>query len=225
MLKDPAARRRIAQDRDFRTWVHEHGSWDGIVLGRARQPQNRQYEGMSLAQIAKRRGDEDPADTCLALMADEGGTIPGVFHAMSEADVRAVMTRPWVAIASDGSAMNLEEEGVPHPRSFSTNPRVLGYYVRDQRVLTLEDAVRKMTTLPAQILGLRDRGQIREGFAADVAIFDPATVGETNSFEKPKSYPAGILYTIVNGVVVIDGGRHTGARPGRPLLGRGYGSL
>jgi N-acyl-D-amino-acid deacylase len=221
-LKDPATRRKIAQDPDFRTWVHEHGSWDGIVLGRARQPQNRQYEGMSVTEIAKRRGDEDPADTCLTLMAEEGGTISGMFHAMSEADVRTVMTKPWVAIASDGAAINLEEEGVPHPRSFSTNPRVLGHYVRDERVLTLEDAVRKMTSLPAQILGLRDRGQIREGFAADLVIFDPATVGETNTFAKPKSYPTGIPYTIVNGVIVIDGGRHTGARPGRPLMGHGF---
>ena len=127
---------------------------------------------------------------------------------------------PWVAIASDGSALNLAEEGFPHPRSYSTNVRVLGHYVREEKVLTLEDAVRKMTTLPAQILGLRDRGQIREAFAADVVIFDPATVGETNSFEKPKSYATGVRYTIVNGVVVIDNGNHTGARPGRPLKGR-----
>lgn len=140
---------------------------------------------------------------------------------MSEEDVRTVMKQPWVAIASDGSALNLAEEGVPHPRSYATNARVLGHYVRGEKVLTLEDAIRKMTSLPAQILGLRDRGQIREGFAADLAIFDPATVGETNSFEKPKSYATGVRYTIVNGVVVIDAGRHTGARPGRPLLGRG----
>jgi N-acyl-D-amino-acid deacylase len=192
------------------------------VLGRARLPQNKKYEGMSISQIAKLRGDPDPAETCIALMAEEGGTIAGIFHTMSEADVRMVMNQPWVAIASDGSALNLDEEGVPHPRSFSTNPRVLGHYVRDERVLTLEDAVRKMTTLPAQILGLTDRGQVREGLAADLVIFDPATVSETNSFDKPKSYPAGIPYTIVNGVVVIDGGKHTGARPGRPLFGRGY---
>lgn len=222
LLKNPAMRQKIKQDKDFQTWVNEHGSWEGIVLGRARQPQNKKYEGMRIAQIAKLRGDADPADTCLALMAEEGGTISGIFHTMSEQDVRMVMTQPWVAIASDGSAMNLDEEGVPHPRSFSTNPRVLGYYVRDQHVLTLEDAVRKMTTLPAQVLGLRDRGQVREGFAADLAIFDPAAVGETNSFEKPKSYPSGIPYTIVNGVLVIDGGKHTGARPGRPLMGRGF---
>jgi N-acyl-D-aspartate/D-glutamate deacylase len=221
-LKDPATRQKIKKDKDFQTWVHEHGSWEGIVLGRARQPQNKKYEGMRLTQIAKLRGDADPTDTCLALMAEESGSIHGMFHTMSEDDVRLVMKQPWVAIASDGSALNLDEEGVPHPRSFATNARVLGHYVREEKVLPLEDAVRKMSSLPAQILGLRDRGQIREGFAADVVVFDPAKVGETNSFEKPKSYPVGIPYTIVNGVVVIDGGKHTGARPGRPLFGRGY---
>lgn len=222
ILRDPAMRRKIKEDKDFRTWVMEHGGWDGIVLGRARKPENKKYEGMRIAEIAKARGDEDPADTCIALMADEGGTITGMFHTMSEDDVRLVMRQPWVSIASDGSAINLEADGLPHPRSYSTNPRVLGYYVRDQKVLTLEDAVRKMTTLPAQILGLRDRGQIHEGFAADLVVFDPATVKETNSFEKPKSYPMGIPYTIVNGVVVIDGGKHTGARPGRALMGRAF---
>ena len=103
------------------------------MLGRARQPQNKKYEGMRIAEIAKARGDADPADTCLALMAEEGGTISGMFHTMSEEDVRLVMKQPWVAIASDGSAINLEADGLPHPRSYSTNPRVLGYYVRDRR--------------------------------------------------------------------------------------------
>jgi N-acyl-D-amino-acid deacylase len=222
LLANPAMRQKIKQDKDFLTWVAEHGGWEGIVLGRATQPQNKRYEGMTASQIAKLRGDADPADTCLALMAEEKGTISGMFHTMSEADVRLVMQKPWVAIASDGSAINLDEDGLPHPRSFSTNARVLGHYVRDERVLSLEEAVRKMTTLPAQILGLRDRGQIREGFAADLAILDPAGVRETNSFEKTKSYAAGVPYVIVNGTVVIDGGRHTGARPGRPLFGRGY---
>jgi N-acyl-D-aspartate/D-glutamate deacylase len=200
----------------------EHGGWDGIVLARAKLPKTKEFEGMRVSQIAKLRGDADPADTCIALMADEGGTIGGIFHTMSEDDVRTVMKQPWVSIASDGSAINLAEDGVPHPRSYSTNPRVLGHYVRDEKVLTLEDAVRKMTSLPAQIMRMSDRGLIRQGFAADVTIFDPATVKDTNSFEKPKSYPAGIPYTIVNGVVVIDGGKHTGARPGRALVGAGY---
>jgi N-acyl-D-amino-acid deacylase len=222
LLKDPAMRAKIKQDRDFQTWVSEHGGWDGVVMGRARQPHNKKYEGMRIPEIAKLRGDADPADTCLELMAEEGGTISGMFHTMSEADVRLVMKQPWVAVASDGSAINLQEDGVPHPRSFSTNPRVLGHYVRGEKVLTLEDAVRKMTTLPAQILGLRDRGQIREGFAADIVVFNPATVRETTTFQKTKSYPEGIPYTIVNGVVVIDNGKHTGARPGRSLFGRGY---
>ena len=222
ILRDPAQRRKIKDDKDFQTWVMEHGGWDGIVLGRARRPEIKKYEGMRIAEIARVRGDEDPADTCLALMADEGGAITGMFHTMSEDDVRLVMKQPWVSIASDGSAINLEADGLPHPRSYSTNPRVLGYYVREQKVLTLEDAVRKMTSLPAQILGLRDRGQIREGFAADLVAFDPATVRETNSFERPKSYPVGIPYTIVNGTVVIDGGKHTGARPGRALMGRAF---
>ena len=222
VLRDPAQRRKIKEDKDFQTWVMEHGGWEGIVLGRARRPEIKKYEGMRIAEIAKARGDEDPADTCIALMSDEGGTITGMFHTMSEDDVRLVMKQPWVSIASDGSAINLEADGVPHPRSYSTNPRVLGYYVREQKVLTLEDAIRKMTTLPAQVLGLRDRGQIREGFAADLVLFDPAAVRETNSFEKPKSYPVGIPYTIVNGTVVIDGGKHTGARPGRALMGRAF---
>ena len=222
ILRDPAQRRKIKDDKDFQTWVMEHGGWDGIVLGRARRPEIKKYEGMRIAEIARVRGDEDPADTCLALMADEGGAITGMFHTMSEDDVRLVMKQPWVSIASDGAAINLEADGLPHPRSYSTNPRVLGYYVREQKVLTLEDAVRKMTSLPAQILGLRDRGQIREGFAADLVAFDPATVRETNSFERPKSYPVGIPYTIVNGTVVIDGGKHTAARPGRALMGRAF---
>jgi N-acyl-D-aspartate/D-glutamate deacylase len=142
---------------------------------------------------------------------------------MSEEDVRLIMRQPWVAIASDGQAINLENyPGLPHPRYFGSNARVLGHYVREERVLTLEDAVRKMTSLPAQILRLQDRGQVHPGFVADLAIFDPDAVRATNSFERPRSYAEGVHYTIVNGTVVIDGGEHTGARPGRPLLGHGY---
>lgn len=221
-LKDPAVRGRIKKDADFIGWAKEHGWWEGIVMARANTPANRKYEGMSVAQIAKLRGDNDPADTCLTLMAEESGRISGIFHTMSEDDVRLVMKQPWVAIASDGSAINLDAAGVPHPRNYGTNPRVLGYYVRETNVLTIEEAVRKMTSLPAQILGLRDRGQVREGFAADLVVFDATRVRATNSFEKPKSYPEGIPYVLVNGVPVIDRGQHTGARPGKPIYGPGY---
>jgi N-acyl-D-amino-acid deacylase len=220
-LKDSAVRERIKHDKDFISWAKEHGWWEGIVMGRAGSDKNRKYEGMRISEIAKARGDADPADTCLTLMAEDGGRISGMFHTMSEDDVRLVMKQSWVAIASDGSAINLDAPGVPHPRNYSTNVRVLGHYVRDEHVLTLEDAVRKMSSLPAQILGLRDRGQLREGFAADVVVFDPATVGETNSFEKPKSYATGVRYVLVNGVAVIDKGEHTGAKPGVAILGPG----
>jgi len=221
-LRDPAVRARIKQDPDFQAWSDEHGGWDGIVLARAFRVENKKYEGMRISEIAKLRGDADPADTCIDLMANDGGLIRGIFHAMSEDDVRLVMRQPWAAVASDGSAINLDFPGVPHPRNYATNARVLGHYVREEEVLTLENAVRKMTSLPAQILGLRDRGQIREGFAADVVVFDPAQVGGTNSFEQPKSYAAGVPYVLVNGVPVIDGGRHTGARPGKVVHGHGY---
>jgi len=221
-LRDRSLRPRLKKDPDFIAWAKEHGWWEGIVMARARTEKNRQYEGKRIAEIAKLRGDADPMDTCIDLMAEEGGSISGIFHTMSEEDVRTVMRLPWVAVASDGSAINLEAPGVPHPRNYSSNVRVLGHYVRDQKVLTMADAVRKMTGLPAEILGLKDRGQIKAGFAADVAIFDPARVAETNSFEQPKSYAAGVPFVIVNGVVVIDRGQHTGAKPGRALRGPGF---
>lgn len=221
-LRDESLRERIRTDPDFIAWAQEHGWWEGIVLARASSPEVQQYEGMSVAEIAEALGVADPADVVIDLMAAEGGRISGVFHTMSEEDVRLILQQPWVSVASDGAAINLEAPGLPHPRNYGTVPRVLGHYVRDEGVLGLEDAVRKMTSLPAQILGLADRGQIREGFVADVAVFDPAQIAETNSFENPKSYAVGIPYVLVNGVLVIDGGEHTGARPGRVLLGRGH---
>jgi len=221
-LRDPSLRERIKSDPDFIAWAEEHGWWEGIVLARANRPDVKRYEGMTVAEIASSLGVPDPADVAIDLMAQEGGGISGIFHAMSEEDVRLAMRQPWMAHASDGSAINLDAPGVPHPRNYGTVPRVLGHYVRDEGVLTLEEAVRKMTSLPAQILGLRDRGQIREDFIADLAIFDPDQIAETNSFENPKSYAVGIPYVIVNGTLVIDGGEHTGARPGVVILGRGY---
>ncbi len=220
-LKDPAAQARLKTDKEFVTWAREHGWWEGIVLARARTEKNRQYEGKTIAQIARMRAEENPMETCITLMAEEGGSISGIFHTMAEADVRTVMKLPWVSIASDGSAINLDAPGVPHPRNYSTNARVLGHYARDQKVLTLPEAVRKMTSLPASILGLTDRGQVKAGFAADIAVFDPARVAETNSFDKPKSYAVGVPFVLVNGVVVIDRGQHSGAKPGKALRGPG----
>jgi N-acyl-D-aspartate/D-glutamate deacylase len=220
--KDPAMREKLKKDPDFIAWAEEHGWWQGVVMARARTATNKEYEGMSVAQIAKIKGDKDPADTFIDLMAADGGGISGVFHNQGEDNVRLVLKQPWVAPASDGSAINLQEPGVPHPRNYGTDVRVLAKYVRDEHLLTLEDAVRKMTSLPAQILGLKDRGQIREGFAADIAVFDPKTVQDNATYEKPKQYATGVPYVLVNGVVVIDKGEHTGAKPGKALRGHGY---
>jgi N-acyl-D-aspartate/D-glutamate deacylase len=221
LLRDPAVRKRIKSDPEFELLSTEHGSWPGIAMSRAMTQANQKYVGMRLTDIAKARGDANPADTALELMAQEGGRIAGVFHNQSEEDLQVAMRRPWIAVGSDGSAINLDAPGSPHPRSYGTHARVLGHYVRDRKVLTLEDAVRKMTSLPAGILGFSDRGALREGFAADIVVFDPSRVRDTATFEKPKSYAEGVPYVLVNGVVVIDGGQHTGAKPGRPLLGRG----
>lgn len=221
ILKDPAMRDRIKNDQDFKDWVHEHGDAEGIVYARSSVPGHQQYLNMRLAEIAKLRGDKDPMDTCITLMAEAGGNIGGIFFAMSDENVNMVMKQPWIAISSDAGALNQKAAGFPHPRTFGTNVRVLGKYVRQDKVITLEDAVRKMSSYPAQILGLNDRGQVRQGFMADIVVFNPDTVIDTATYEKPKSYPIGVPYVLVNGVLVVDKGEHTGARPGRVLYGKG----
>jgi N-acyl-D-amino-acid deacylase len=162
-FNDREFRDRVKAAPEFRQYVDEHGGWEGVVAARLAQPELQEFEGKTIAAIARLRGQSDPAETCFDLVFQERVFIPGVHHTMSEDDVRTVMRLPWVSIASDGSALNEKAAGVPHPRSFGTNPRVLGKYVREEQVLTLEDAVRKMTSLPAQVLGLRDRGILREG--------------------------------------------------------------
>ncbi|HEY2920625.1 MAG TPA: D-aminoacylase [Candidatus Binatia bacterium] len=220
-LKDRAFRDKIKGDHEFPEYVSEHGGWEGIVGTVFTLPQNKQYEGKTILEISKLRKQADPAETCFDLIVEEGAFIPGVHHTMSEGDVKFVMQVPWVSIASDGSAVNLKEPGKPHPRSYGTNVRVLGKYVREEKVLTLEDAVRKMTSLPAQTLKLKDRGMLKEGYWADVVIFDPATVTDPATYENPQQYAKGIAFVLVNGAVVIDNGNHTGARPGKVIYGPG----
>ena len=220
-LKERAFRDKIKSDHEFPEYVSEHGGWEGIVGTVFNNPKNKSYEGKTILEIAKIRGQSDPAETCFDLIVEEGTFVPGVHHTMSEDDVKYAMQIPWVSIASDGSALNLKAPGKPHPRNFGTNPRVLGKYVREEKILTLEDAVRKMTSMPAQLLGLKDRGLLREGYWADVVVFDPKTVADTATYEKPHQYPKGIPYVLVNGTIVIDNGNHTGARPGKILYGPG----
>jgi N-acyl-D-aspartate/D-glutamate deacylase len=218
-LNDPAARERIKADPEFDLLTTEHGGWTGIMLGSASGPA-KQYEGMRLSEIAAARG-EAPAETALTLMALERGEINGVFHNQSERDLELAMQRPWISVGSDGAAVNLVNPLNPHPRAYGSNVRVLGRYVRELGLLSLGDAVRKMTSLPARIIGLEDRGMLREGYAADVVVFDAERVGDAATFEAPQAYADGVPYVLVNGVIVIDDGEHTGALPGRPLLGPG----
>jgi len=220
-LSQRAFRDKIKADHEFAEYVNEHGGWEGIVGTVFNAPKNKAYEGKSILEIAKLRGNADPAETCFDLIVEEGAFVPGVHHTMSEDDVKFVMQVPWVSIASDGGALNLSAPGKPHPRSFGTNVRVLGKYVRDDKILTLEDAVRKMTSLPAQTLRLNDRGLLKEGYWADVVVFDPATVSDPATYENPQQYAKGVPFVLVNGTLVVDGGNHTGARPGKIIYGPG----
>jgi N-acyl-D-amino-acid deacylase len=235
-LKDPQQRARIRREMEDPnpSWENRYqsaGSWENIQLaaiGRTRGladanvSPNRKYEGMRIAEAAKQAG-KDPFDFVFDLLIDERGSVGCVYFIMSEDDLALGLKQPWVAIGSDGSALSIEgplRSGVPHPRSFGTFPRVLGRYVRDRKVITLEEAVRKMTSLPASILGLTERGTIAAGQVADLVLFDPATVADRATFEDPFQYPTGIDTVIVSGQVVLDEGVHTNARPGKVLRHR-----
>src|SRR5437868_13529747 len=143
---EPSFRDRVKHDAEFSQYVGEHGGWEGIVAAVVRNPNLKMYEGRRVSEIARMRGQgDDPAETLFDILHEEGNFPGGVFHNMSEEDVQTVMPCPWVAVASDGTALNLNAPGFPHPRSFGTNVRVLGKYAREDGVLRLEDAVRKMT--------------------------------------------------------------------------------
>ena len=232
-LKSTPERARIRKEMEntnpaWESRYQSAGTWQNVQLaaiGRTRGATNdpvtpnRKYEGMRVAEAAKQAG-KDPFDFVFDLLIEERGSVGCVYFIIDEADLTLAMRQPWVAVGSDGSALAVEgplRAGVPHPRSFGTFPRVLGRYVRELKVIPLEEAIRKMTSLPASILGLPDRGTITEGQWADLVIFDPATVADRATFEDPFQYPVGIDTVIVNGQVVLDEGKHTNARPGKVL--------
>jgi N-acyl-D-aspartate/D-glutamate deacylase len=192
-------------------------SWDAVRI--TTSPGSPDEVGHTIGQIASRRRDDPVEVLCAILSADRAAT-RGLIEAMSEDDVRAFVATPWVLVGSDGRAFGpggpLARE-LPHPRFYGTFARILGHYTRELRLLTLPQAVYKMTGAPAAALGLIDRGVLRVGAAADLTVFDPATVADRATFDEPRRYPAGVPYVVVNGVVVIDNGAHTGALPGRVL--------
>jgi len=204
--------------------VEAAGGWDGVVLVNARNPDNAKYEQQTIAQIAKETG-KDPADAAWDLVAQGHGRVMGIYHMMGEPDIETALRFPWTSIGSDAGAVAQigvpDETGLPHPRSFGNFPRVIAKYVKQQHVLTLPEAIRKMTGWPATRMRLANRGTITLGNWADVTIFDFDKLQDQATYEKPMEFPTGIEWVLVNGVVTIDHGKHTGAKAGRALRGPG----
>lgn len=228
-LTDPATRARLKREVETGSegwWniVEASGGWDNIVLANAANPDNAKWQGMSLAAIAKAM-NKDPRDAAWDLVLQGSRRVTALYHMMSEPDVRMALRFPWSSVGSDaGAALTAGESdglGLPHPRSYGTFPRILAKYVRDEKVLTLEDAIRKMTSWPATRMRVADRGALKEGFWADITVFDLDRIQDGATYTDPMRYPTGIEWVIVNGVVVAERGQHTGATPGRILYGPG----
>jgi dihydroorotase/N-acyl-D-amino-acid deacylase len=218
-LKDPATRAKIKAE-SVAIIRDERGGGDPKNVSVSSCQFDPSLAGRNLAQITQGRGLtvtlENAAETAMWIV--EQGGCGGIFHAIGEQDLQRILVHPATMIASDGE-IPIFGRASPHPRSYGTFVRVLGLYVRERKLLSLETAVQKMSALPAQRLGLSDRGVLRAGLKADIAIFDPAAVRDTATFEKPHSYAEGVTHVIVNGRVVFENGRMTAARPGRVLLG------
>ena len=204
--------------------IEAAGGWNGVILANARNAANARFEGRSITAIAKAL-EKDPADTAFDLVAEGSGRVMAIYHMMSEPDIERALRFPWTSIGSDagsttGPAEN-DATGLPHPRGFGNFPRVIARYVRERNVLTLPEAIRKMTSWPATRMRLADRGLIREGLWADIVVFDFATIQDRATYEEPRLAPEGIDWVLVNGQIVIERGKHSNARPGRVLYGPG----
>jgi N-acyl-D-aspartate/D-glutamate deacylase len=223
-LSDPATRARARSD-----FLKEHeGVWPehaaAILITSVLSPRLKEYEGKTIADIAAAEA-RDPVDVIMDVVTADRGNTGRVTFSMSEDDVRAALAHPLVSFCTDSGAM--AEDGIlsqekSHPRAWGSAPRILGKYVREERLLTLEEAIRKMTSLPASRMRLHDRGLLRPGMMADLVAFDPERVRERSTYADPNHYSEGIPYVAVNGVLVVDEGRITSARPGRVLRGPGY---
>jgi N-acyl-D-amino-acid deacylase len=187
-------------------------------------PRLKPYEGRTIASIAASE-KKDPRDVVIDIVLADRANASCIIAIMDEADVRAALAHPLVSFGTDSPAKATDgplSHETSHPRGWGSAARILGYYVREQHVLRLEEAIRKMTSFAAEAAGLSDRGILRPGLAADVVVFDPETVASKATFENPNQYSVGFRYVAVNGVLVVDEGKHTGARPGVPLRGPGY---
>lgn len=229
-LKDPGLRARLESEilngipnSDWYNHYTATGSWEGMLLVTFKNPQYKQFEGKRMNEVIKALG-KPPLDVLFELLVENEASVPTVYFHHAEEDMRYALKQPFVSIGSDGSALKTEgplAAGHPHPRYYGTFPRVLGRYVREEKLLSLEEAVRKMTSANAAKIRLYDRGLLRPGQWADVTIFNPDTIIDHATFERPHQYATGVEYVIVNGIVTLDRGRHTGARKGAILYGQG----
>ncbi len=217
-LADPSTRQRIRREVAIRV-PQEPGGYDLIVISSVKTSTNQPLVGKNMLQIAEVWHIE-PDEAILRLIEQERGSVSYVGHAMSAANVARVLSHPLVMIGTDGYSMTPTGRAAldrPHPRSYGACARVLQEYVRERKVLELPNAVRKMTSMPADHIGLRDRGRVAKGLKADLVVFDPATIREEATFDNPQRYPIGVSHVLVNGVLVVQNGSHTDARPGRML--------
>jgi N-acyl-D-amino-acid deacylase len=221
-LADKATREKVIYDT--KDALKRSGFKDYSFAVVASYTPDKSFNGKSIAEITKLVRKKSDVTSQIEQMLEmyEAGGAGMIYHGMDEGDVKRIMQEPFTMIASD-SGVRQVDESVPHPRGYGNNARVLGRYVRELKLITLEDAIRKMTSLPAQTFGFRDRGLIREGFAADFVIFDENTIADQATFDKPHQFPTGISYVIVNGETVLANGQMTESRPGVALRGGGYG--
>jgi N-acyl-D-amino-acid deacylase len=228
-LRDPAVRARVLREMISPTEAWESlylaaGSPERVLLVGFKNPELKKYTGKTLAEVAKLRG-KSPEETALDLVMEDGSRVGTVYFMMSEENVRKQIKLPWVSFDSDAASMAPEgafRKSNPHPRAYGNFARLLGKYVRDEKVISLEEAVRRLTTLPAGVLRLERRGALKPGYFADVVVFDPAKVQDHATFERPHQYSTGMVHVFVNGVQVLKNGEHTGARPGRVVRGPGW---
>jgi N-acyl-D-amino-acid deacylase len=228
-LKDPATRERLRKEisADPKDWENIYlgsGGPGGILIGAVTNRDLERWQGKRLSEIAAAQ-NKDALDALFDFIIADHGQTGAIFFMMKESDMQAALKSPFVSICTDSGARATDGPlagSKSHPRGWGTYPRILGRYVRDQNLMPLELAIHKMTGLPASNLGLKNRGLLREGYFADITIFDPKTVIDRATFEEPNQYPVGINFVIVNGQIEVDGGRRTPALAGQVLRGPGF---
>jgi N-acyl-D-amino-acid deacylase len=228
-LEDPAIRQQVITEMTTPTTEWENlylaaGSAENLLLVGFRNDDLKHFTGRTLAEVAAEYGTS-PEETAIRLVIEDESRVGTVYFLMSEENVRKQIALPWVSFCSDAGAPATEGaflKSNPHPRAYGNFSRLLGRYVRDEQVIPLEEAVRRLTSLPAHNLGIGDRGRLEVGYFADVVVFDPAAITDRATFEDPHQYAAGMRYVFVNGILVLNDGRHTGATPGMVVRGPGW---